>query len=405
MPGTIAILFAITVARDAAMRPSCDASETAVATVPAGTAVEIRFSVSDGSNCYKIAANVEGKTIVGYVNGSALSDTNAFDKQRQGGVSLDSSRQEGSFPAPVETKAAISGIRVDPRQSAIVELLNSHEPGRALERAEVLLKIKPRDPNLLALASVAAYQNDDIRRALEYCKDELSLGGDNGLTGFCGKVDRESKADRSGEKLYGLRVALRYEGEALPADVARNMIAVLDEELIRVSEQLGCQTKERIAAIVQSRESYLRTTNAAEWSGGLYDGRIHVSLSEGEKLGPATHRALAHEIVHACLANIGSFPAWLHEGLAQKLSGDALSSGARQQLRSVIGSGAVPKLENISQNWSSMSAENARIAYNLALAAADALFENYASYGIRNLLHNPQMLQQITSGLDKALGL
>jgi hypothetical protein len=52
-----------------------------------------------------------------------------------------------------------------------------------------------------------------------------------------------------------------------------------------------------------------------------------------------------------------------------------------------------------------MSPENARIAYNLALAAADILFENYAGYGIRNLLHNPQMMQQITPGLDKALGL
>jgi hypothetical protein len=403
MPGAIAVLFAITVARDAALRPSCDASEDVVATIPAGTTVEIRFAVSDGSNCYKIAASVEGKTVAGYVNGNALSDTNAFDRQRQGGVSLDASREEGR--APAETKAAIGAIRVDAQQSAIVELLNSHQPGLALERAEGLLKSKPRDPNLLALAGIAAYQNDDLRRALEYCKDALSMGDDNGVTGFCRKVDRESKADRSGEKLYGLRVALRYEGEALRADVARGMIAVLDEELIRVSEQLGCQTKERIATIVQSRESYLRTTNAAEWSGGLYDGRIHVSLSEGETLGPATRRALAHEIVHACLANIGSFPAWLHEGLAQRLSGDTLSGAARQQLRSAIDAGSVPKLENISQNWSNMSPENARIAYNLALAAAEVLFENYAGYGIRNLLHNPQMMQQITPGLDKALGL
>jgi hypothetical protein len=405
MPGAIALLFALTVARDAALRPSCDASENIVATIPAGTPVEIRFAVSDGSNCYKIAASVEGKTLVGYVNRSALSDTNAFDRQRQGGLSLDASRQEGNAPAPAETKPAMGAIHFNSEHSAIVEMLNSHEPGRALERAEGLLKTRPRDPSLLALASIAAYQNDDIRHALEYCKDALALGDDNGVTGFCRKVDRESKADHSGEKLYGLRVALRYEGEALPADVARGMIAVLDEELIRVSEQLGCQTKERIAAIVQSRESYLRATNAAEWSGGLFDGRIHVSLSEGERLGPATRRAFAHEIVHACLANIGTFPAWLHEGLAQRLSGDTLSGAARQQLKSVIGAGSVPKLENISQNWSNMSPENARIAYNLALAAADVLFENYAGYGIRNLLHNPQMMQQITPGLDKALGL
>ncbi len=52
-----------------------------------------------------------------------------------------------------------------------------------------------------------------------------------------------------------------------------------------------------------------------------------------------------------------------------------------------------------------MSTENARIAYNLALAAADALYDNYSSYGIRNVVSNPQVLQQVTADLDKKLGL
>jgi hypothetical protein len=44
------------------------------------------------------------------------------------------------------------------------------------------------------------------------------------------------------------------------------------------------------------------------------------------------------------------------------------------------------------------------MAYNLALAAADALYDNYASYGIRNVLNNPDNLRQITAELDKKLG-
>src|SRR5258708_7886977 len=368
MPAAIALLFAITVARDAALKPSCDASDTAVATVPAGTPVEIRFAVADGSNCYKIAATVAGKPVIGYVNGAALSDTNSFDRQRQAGASLDSPLD--STRAAAETVVALSSIHTDSQQAAIVDLINSREPARALERAEVLLKAKPRDPNLLALASIAAYQNDDIRHALEYCKDALSFG-DEGLTALCRKMDRESKADRSTEKLYGLRVALRYEGETLSPDVARGMIAVLDEELTRISDQLGCPAKERIVAIVQSRDAYLKGTNAAEWSGGLYDGRIHVALSDGRQLGPATRRPFAHEIVHACLTNIGTFPAWVHEGLAQKLSGDRLTDGARRQLQSAIRSGELPKLENVSQNWSQMNPGHAQLAYTLALPAAD----------------------------------
>jgi hypothetical protein len=44
-------------------------------------------------------------------------------------------------------------------------------------------------------------------------------------------------------------------------------------------------------------------------------------------------------------------------------------------------------------------------AYQLALAAADALYDNYANYGIRNILNNPATLPRITADLDAKLGL
>lgn len=402
MIGAVGLLFAVTMARDAALRPSCETAtdQTVVGTLPAGTAVEIRFAVADGSNCYKIAANVDGKPLLGYVDGSALANTQSFEDQRRGGASLD-----GVGQSRVVVQGLAGAARVTVHGSRIVDLLNAHQPAKALEHIEPLLKNDPRNPGLLALASVAAYQSDDLKRAQRYCRDALAVSEDSRIAGFCQTVERESRADKSGEKLYGMRVALRYEGEALPADVARTMVSIVDQEFIRISGQLGCPAEERITVIVQSRDAYLRTTNAAEWSGGLYDGRIHVALAAGQPFGPDTRRTFAHETVHACLANIGTFPAWLHEGLAQKLSGAVLSSIARDELRTAIRSGAIPKLENLGQNWSRMSAQNARLAYNLALAATDTLVDDYAAYGLRNLLRNPDMLQQATAQIDKTLGL
>ncbi len=83
------------------------------------------------------------------------------------------------------------------------------------------------------------------------------------------------------EKLYGAHIALRYEGEALPVDTARAILAMLDDDYSRISAQLGCNSTERIVAIVQNRDSYLRSTGAAEWSGGQYDGRIHIAWTDG----------------------------------------------------------------------------------------------------------------------------
>ncbi len=118
---------------------------------------------------------------------------------------------------------------------------------------------------------------------------------------------------------------------------------------------------------------------------------------------------LAHELVHACLTSIPSgsapWPAWFQEGLAQKLSGDTLSAPVRDQLRQLAQTHSIPRLENLRQNWSRMSTQNAVAAYSLALAAADALYDNYASYGIRNILTNPDTLPRITANLDAKLGL
>jgi hypothetical protein len=107
------------------------------------------------------------------------------------------------------------------------------------------------------------------------------------------KVKREAEADRSAEKPVGIHIALRYEGEALPANTAPAILSTLDSDYAGISSQLGCSSDERIVAIVQSPDADLRSTGAAEWSGGQYDGRIHIAWTEGSQVGPQMRRALA----------------------------------------------------------------------------------------------------------------
>jgi tetratricopeptide (TPR) repeat protein len=401
------LLAALAVKQDQTpLRSGCEAADETIATLPAGTPVEVRFRVADGSDCFKIAATVDGKPVVGYVPASALSNVDQFEQQRNAAVSLDSSRALN--PVEVESKkvAARSG---DPALKQASQLIEANQPTRALEILEPMLKRDPKNPDLLLLAGLAAYRADQARTALDYWKQSLDLAPNDALERIYYKVRRESQADRSGDKLYGLHVALRYEGQTLPVDTARAVVATLDQEFSRVSSLLGCWAGERIVAIVQSREAYLRTTGAAEWSGGQYDGRIHISWMDGTDVSPEIRRRLAHELVHACITNLSvggpPAPAWLQEGLAQKLSGDTLSTAARDRLRELAEAHKIPRLEDLRQNWSRMSTENARIAYNLALAAADALYDNFYSYGIRNVVTNPQILQQVTAEIDKKLGL
>jgi hypothetical protein len=302
----------------------------------------------------------------------------------------------------------------DPAVDRAGRLLNSSQPSQALEILLPALERHPRDPSVLMLAGLAAYRSDQLPAALAYWRQSLALAPNDALSGLYQDAQREAAADRSNDKLYSRHIALRYESSALPADAARSILATLEDDYSRVSAQLGCTATERIIAIVQSREQYMRGTDAAEWSGGHYDGRIHVAWSGGSETDRADaaqpmQRALAHELVHACLMNLPSgsnpWPVWLQEGFAQKLSGDSLRPPVREQLRQLAVTHRVPRLENLGMDWFSMTRRDATTAYNLSLAAVDALYEHYPGSGIRKILTNPTALPGITSDLDAQLGL
>jgi tetratricopeptide (TPR) repeat protein len=388
------------------LRSGCDPTAQTITNLPAGTSVDIRFRLSDGSDCFKVSAILDGKLVMGYVPASVLAGLEQFERGRTSAASADTIRELRPMEAASQKLVVHSGDLSLERAS---QLLAANQPAQALELLEPAVKRHRNDSNVLLLAGLAAYRSDQLRAAIGYWKESLELAPNETLARVYERVRREAAADQSGEKLLGMHIALRYEGEALPSDTARAILSTLDEDYSRISAQLGCTSDERIVAIVQSREAYLRGTGAAEWSGGEYDGRIHIAWTEGKQVGPQMRRALAHELVHACLTGIPSgtspWPAWLQEGLAQKLSGDQLSGASRAQLHQLAAARQIPRLEDLHQDWSQLSIENARLAYNLALAAADALYENYSSSGIRNVVNNPQRLPQVAAELDRKLGL
>lgn len=309
------LLFAsITIrAGEGELRQGCSAADALVAALPAGTPVELRFVLNDGSDCYKVSAFVAGERVDGYLHGPALSGLESFER------GLREAPVMASAPAPVA-----QSLRAEPRSEPI-----------------------------------------------------------------------------PGEKLYGMRVLLAYDAAALPVDTARSLVGVLDSEYGRVSAQLGCAGQERVIAILQTRQAYLRSTDAAEWSAGLYDGRIRVALPEPGRAGPDLPKVLAHEVVHACLASLWPrWPAWFQEGVARKLSGDVLSAGEAAHIRQMASAHTLPRLENIAQSWSRMSVQHAQTAYAVALAAVELLEPN-----LRNIVSNPGLLPGVTADLNRRLGL
>ncbi len=410
----LALLLAVSVKDDnTALRSGCSGDAPLVATLPAGTPLKLRYALSGESvPCYKIAAAVGGRQIDGYLPAAAIEGLDSFDQGRRDAAWVTTSEALSAVRnAPsLDALKAPDGARTSLPASAKVvlaqaeQLINANQPGKAMELLEPEIQ-KRRDPALLAMAGVAAWRADEPKRALEYWRESLELAPNPELETLIKRVEKERSNDQSSDKLYGMRVVLRFDPATVPTDTARAMVNVVDSTFARVSQQLGCYAEEKIVTIIQSRDAYKKATDAAEWSGGQFDGRIRVPVMNGQQMDARQEQVLAHETTHACLAMLGEWPSWLHEGMAQKLSGQTLAPASRAELEQLAKAGQLPKLESLRQGWSGLDAQHARLAYSLALEAVDALYENFGYDGVRNLMRNPERLATISAELDKRLGL
>ena len=411
LPADIAIvlipllLFAAaahTVSHDATpLRAACDSASETVAQLQPGDAVEIKYALaSDLGPCYKVSAESGGKRWDGWLPASALTNLEQFEKDRNAATQFNHATSEAA-PAPKANAPLTLPAGANARLLKVTQLLNANQPGEALSVTEAMLKEQGPEPDLLALAGIAAQRSDQPAQAIQYWEQSLSLKKSPPIERMLAAARREVESDQSSEKLYGMRFLFRYDTREITPDQARSIVPMLDSEFSRLSEILGCHSDERMVVVVQSIDAFRKTTGAAEWAGGQYDGRIRVALLDAGRLGDEMRRAFAHEIVHACMANLGAFPAWLHEGLAQKLSGEVPPPADLALVKQMARQNQLPALGRLSGTWSRLSPQHARVAYAAAYIAADALVTAYGSDGARNLLRSPETLPQVTADLDR----
>lgn len=387
------------------LRSGCSENDPVVAKLHAGDPVQLKFALAGSSEaCYVVSATVDGKAVEGNLPAGALTGLDDFNRAIREAPSVG---MPASAPAPADSPRAAAPMPAlkssTPDIDRAMQLLRSNQPGQALEILQKSQKQFPKSSELLALCGTAAYKADNLRLALEYWKESLDLKADPMVEGAYKAALREKDNDKSAEKTFGSRFTLRYDGAAADPETAHAMVAMLDEEFNRISTQLGCRADERIVAIVQTREAYMRTTGAPVWSGGSYDGKVHIPVLDKGKTDARTRQVFAHELVHACLANIGTWPSWLHEGLAQRLSGEPVHPGTWEAIEKLAKQGRLPRLVELGQGWGSKSTADAQIAYGLARTAVDLFFQYHSGLGIRNLMNNPEALPRITADLDRRI--
>jgi hypothetical protein len=196
---------------------------------------------------------------------------------------------------------------------------------------------------------------------------------------------------------------LHYPSAQVSSSVAHEMRDALDEEYSRIRHDLSCVIGAKVTAIVIAMETW-QATGHAPWAGAYFDGRIVVPLAyERSRVGPQMRRVFAHEMAHACISRHGNFPTWLHEGLAQYLSGERLNEDQRRSLRQGLAAGRLPPLERMSGSWMGLSGAQASVAYAYALWAAETWIEAEGMESVRQLLRQPSGLAAMTARANELL--
>ncbi len=424
---------------------NCGDPSSSIRQLDAGTTVSLRFSIAGAATtCHSVSVEVDGRKFSGYVAKESLGGLDEVERQRRNSSTVAPSGGPSGMPslaavpvAPLDVPLSLdeasayiavlksasealknddpnralavireSGVPPTDRNAAIISAqasLRLTRPSDALAALETALIENADDPVLLGLAGVASLQRDKRPEALRYLKRSLSLQPNPSFDAVRARIEREVQADQASETTYGMRLTLRYEGAVLPDDAARSLAKEFEAQVNKVIFQLGCKFDDRVNVIVRTQENYHQASGAAEWSGGVYDGRIQIAVPPSGKADDYVRQTFAHEFVHACLARRGPWPSWFHEGMAQKISGKTLSAQEREALTQLNRAGQLPTLAQLSGGWARMGTRQAAIAYAMALAAAQVLYQDQQDYGVRNLLNNPDRLPAIAERIDARL--
>ncbi|MBI5086100.1 MAG: hypothetical protein HZB13_16055 [Acidobacteria bacterium] len=354
----------------APLRDACSADAAVVARLDGGAPLRILFAMSgDIGTCYKVSSG--GST--GYLPAYGITGLEDFEATRRSATDRD---------LPQMIRAELTRLRAEigaqPSVRGVLELMDTNQPRRALEMIEsALLPAARRDPSLLALAGLAAYRSDRAQLAADYWRESLAARPDPAVNRLLEQARRELAADKSGLRTGGGRFSLRYDGAELSQSEATAVLDAAAVEYARIDAALRCGISEPMTIIVQGESAYRASTGAADWSGGQFDGRVRVVL-DGKRFTSATRITLAHEIVHACLARNGRFPAWFHEGMAQRWSGE-------QPPRDDI-----PRARHLPQPPPlDKTVDSARLFYAWSWLAVDTLYRRHGDEGVRALLGAP----------------
>jgi hypothetical protein len=173
--------------------------------------------------------------------------------------------------------------------------------------------------------ALSLYRQNELEAAQQQAQAALALQRDDELIELLMKLDRELRVQRNYDDARTANFTVLYDGYE-HEETKRAVLDILKDAHAEIGKELDHFPGQPITVILYTSQDFTDVTRAPEWAGGMFgrlDGKIRVPVQGSAGQEQALRRVLFHEYTHALLYSLApACPLWLHEGLAQYLSGE-----------------------------------------------------------------------------------
>gem|GEM_PF-5645570 len=266
----------------------------------------------------------------------------------------------------------------------------------AMELLYESLDLWPRNPEGLDGMSTVHFRNARYEEALPYAIKLRGVLPDRPeLDAFIAYLEEKAELVEGMTAEKGDRFRLLYSGER-KLEFEGEIIAVLQTEMDALTASLGVFPEDPVDVLILTEDLGERSEAFLPFVEGLYDGQIRLFVGDGIRDRERFIRTVRHEMVHALLHHVsGNIPAWVHEGLAQKVGEEPSEERirkVREYIRASISRGYGVDLESLGPSFIEFEEGERSRAYAVSLLFMDWVEKKYGQGVI------PRFVSEISTG-------
>ena len=280
-------------------------------------------------------------------------------------------------------------------------LVRTGEGREAMYYAQRAVDLAADSADAWAVLGYTQFAADRLEEAAASWRKSLLLRPDKSIAQLLDRAQRESAAESHYRERESSHFVLRYEGGQSSEALRGEILSTLEAAYRELALAFQSEPRASLEVVLYTSQTFFDVTRAPAWIGALNDGKIRIPLRGLDAVTPDLARILKHELAHSFIyqLSMGRCPAWLNEGLAQTLEPRSLAASGRA-LAALYRQGHEIPLNALDQGCSSLSAPEARLAYDESLATVQYI---QSQYGMSELV---RLLNKLGHGesLESALG-